>query len=458
MQSQKFSLMLDSVRRLMRGGATARALNVLRKGRPADVAQVLHALSDLDRKAVFTALAQSETKLAAASLSELSLEEGVALLKTLGSVEIAQVLQELPSDDAALFVAELPEELREQLLDLMKVETSTDVQELLSFAEGTAGRIMTPAVFALSEDLTVSESISNIQSASRDVELVYYLYVVDDRNHLVGVSSLRQLLLVPPTTPLKKIMGTDVISVRTDTDQEEVARVVEKYNLLGVPVVDEEHKLVGIVTVDDVLDVIREEATEDLYALSGVSSDEGVMGKPMRSVRLRLPWLLVNLATAILAASVVHSFEATIEQVVVLAALQSIVAGMGGNAATQTLAVIVRGLALGEVTLENSRRVLIKEVLVGVTNGLVNGLVAAIIILVWFGFSAKMFIIGGIIAAALIINLVIAAVAGTVIPLVLKKLKADPALASTVFVTTCTDVGGFLSFLGLATLFVKYLK
>jgi magnesium transporter len=457
MQSQKFSLMLDSVRRLMRGGATGRALNVLRKGRPADVAQVLHALSDLDRKAVFTALAQSETKLAAASLSELSLEEGVALLKTLASAEIAHVLQELPSDDAALFVAELPEELREQLLDLMKVETSTDVQELLSFAVGTAGRIMTPAVFALSEDLTVSESISNIQSASRDVELVYYLYVVDDRNHLVGVSSLRQLLLVPPTTPLKKIMSTDVISVRTDTDQEEVARVVEKYNLLGVPVVDEENKLVGIVTVDDVLDVIREEATEDLYALSGVSSDEGVLGKPLRSVRLRLPWLLVNLATAILAASVIHSFEATIEKVVVLAALQSIVAGMGGNAATQTLAVIVRGLALGEVTLENARRVLIKEVLVGVANGLVNGLVAAIIVLVWFGFSAKMFIIGGIIAAALIINLVIAAVAGTVIPLVLKKLKADPALASTVFVTTCTDVGGFLSFLGLATLFVKYL-
>lgn len=441
----------------MRGGATARAMSVLRKGRPADVAQVLHALSDLDRKAVFTALAQSETKLAAASLSELSPEEGVALLKTLAPPEIAHVLQELPSDDATSFVAELPEELRQQLLDLMKVETSTDVQELLSFPEGTAGRIMTPDVFALSEELTVGEAISNIQRASSDVELVYYLYIVDDRNHLVGVSSLRQLLLVPPSTPLKKIMSTDVISVRTDTDQEEVARVVERYNLLGVPVVDEENKLVGIVTVDDVLDVIREEATEDIYALSGVSSEEGVMGKPLRSVRLRLPWLLVNLATAILAASVVHAFEATIEKVVVLAALQSIVAGMGGNAATQTLAVIVRGLALGEVTLENSRRVLIKETLVGVANGLANGIVAAIVVLIWFGFSAKMFIIGGIIAAALIINLVIAAIAGTVIPLVLKRLKADPALASTVFVTTCTDVGGFLSFLGLATLFVKYL-
>jgi magnesium transporter len=288
--------------------------------------------------------------------------------------------------------------------------------------------------------------------------MVYYLYVVDERNHLVGVLSMRQLLLVPPTTPLKKVMSADVISVHTDTDQEEVARVVARYNLLGVPVVDEENKLVGVVTVDDVLDVIREEATEDIYALAGVRSEESVVGSPLRSVRLRLPWLLVNLATAILAASVVHSFENTIEKVVVLSALQSIVAGMGGNAATQTLAVIVRGLALGEVTWENSRRVLLKELLVGLTNGLVNGAVAAIIVWLWFGFGTKMLLIGGIIALALMINLVIASIAGTLIPLVLKKLKADPAIASTVFVTTCTDVGGFLSFLGLATLFIRFLK
>src|SRR5262249_30482128 len=195
MQSQKFTLMLDTVRRLMRGGSTARALNLLGKGRPADVAQVLHELTDLDRKAVFAALSRSDTELAAASLSEMSLEEGVELLKILEPERIAEVLQELPSDDATLFIAELPEDLRERLLDLMKIEASTDVQELLSFPEGTAGRIMTPDVFALKEDLTVGETIAAIQDASRDVELVYYLYIVDDRNHLVGVSSLRQLLL-----------------------------------------------------------------------------------------------------------------------------------------------------------------------------------------------------------------------------------------------------------------------
>ena len=458
MQSQKMILMLDSVRRLMRGGATARAINVLRKGRPADVAQVLHALNDLDRHAVFAALARTDTELASASISELSLEAAVELLKTLPPEQIALVLQELASDDAALFIDEFPDDLKESVLDLMKVEASTDVQELLRFAEGTAGRIMTPDVFVLSEDLTVGEAIASVQSASRDVELVYYLYIVDDRNHLVGVLSLRQLLLVPPTTPIKKIMGTDVISVRTDKDQEDVARIVAQYNLLGVPVVDEENKLVGIVTVDDVLDVIREEATEDIYALSGVRSDENALSTPFRSVRLRMPWLLVNLATAILAASVVHAFENTIEKVVVLAALQSVIAGMGGNAATQTLAVIVRGLALGEVTWENGRRVFFKEITVGLFNGLANGIVAAIVVMIWFGLSPKMIIIGGIVAVSMVINLVIAGAAGTVVPLVLKRLKADPALASTVFVTTCTDVGGFLSFLGLATLLIKYLK
>ena len=449
--------MLDSVRRMMRRGATARAMNVLHKGRPADVAQVLQGLNELDRHAVFAALTQYDRELAAASLSEFGVEEGIDLLHTLSPEGIAGVMQELPSDDAALFIEEFPMEIRERLLDLMKIEASTDVQELLSFAEDTAGRIMTPDVFALNEELTVGEAVSAIQNASNDIELVFYLYIIDDRNHLVGVVSLRQLLLVPPTTPLRKIMSTDVISVSAETDQEEVARIVARYNLLGVPVVDTENKLVGVVTVDDVLDVIREEATEDIYALAGVSSEDNALNAPMRSVRLRLPWLLVNLATAILASTVVHLFEGTIARVTVLASLMPIVAGMGGNAGTQTLAVIVRGLALGEVTWDNARRVVVKEALVALANGFVTGIVAAVIVWLWYGPSAKMGLIGGIIALAMLNNMLIAGVAGTAVPLILKRLKADPALASTVFVTTCTDIGGFLSFLGIATLLIKYL-
>jgi magnesium transporter len=288
--------------------------------------------------------------------------------------------------------------------------------------------------------------------------MVYYLYVVDERKHLVGVLNMRQLLLVAPTTPIKKIMNGDVISVHTDTDQEEVARIVARYNLLGVPVVDDENKLVGVVTVDDVLDVVREEATEDILALAGVRSEEHALSAPARSVRLRLPWLFVNLATAFVAAAVINKFRGTIEQISVLAALQTIVAGMGGNAATQTLAVVVRGLALGEVTWENARRVVLKESAVGFVNGLANGVVTGLIVWVWQGTASKALVLGGVIAAAMVINLIIAAIAGTLIPLILKRFNADPAISSTVFVTTCTDVGGFLSFLGLATLFVKYLK
>ena len=231
---------------------------------------------------------------------------------------------------------------------------------------------MNPNVFALTEDLTVGEGISQLQS-SRDVEMVFYLYIVDARRHLVGVTSLRRLLLVSPETPLKRIMTPDVISVRVDTDQEEAARLVASYNLLAIPVVDEENKLVGVITVDDVIDVIKDEATEDIYRLAGVTSDERVFTPPGESLTKRLPWLAVNLVTAFIAASVVSLFEHTIDQVVALAVFMPIVAGMGGNAGTQTLTVIVRGIALGELNWGNTRKALFKEALVGLGNGLVLG-------------------------------------------------------------------------------------
>ena len=271
---------------------------------------------------------------------------------------------------------------------------------------------------------------------------------------LVGVVSLRELLLNPPSMPLKKIMATDVISMPTTVDQEEVARIVGQYNLVAVPIVDEENRLVGMVTVDDVVDVLRDEATEDIYSLAGVDTEERVTTPAIRSLRLRLPWLHVNLITAVLASTVVYAFSKTISQVVALAVLMPIVAGMGGNAAIQTLTVTVRGLALGELTWANSKRIIIKEVLVGIGNGAVLGVVTALIAWLWF----KRPLLGVIIGLAMIINLFVAALTGILIPLVLKRLKADPAVASGIFVTTFTDVCGFFSFLGLATLFLKWIQ
>ena len=453
MAQRKLDVVLDSVKRLQRMGATANLVNLLQKQHPADLAQLFSELTDKDRESAFSLLVERNSRLAMEGLSELGPEAGARLLVDRSADEIVKLLQDLPSDDAAALIDYLPEELAAAVLEQMqKRPAGGDVGELLEYEEQTAGRIMNPKVFALSEDMTAGEAITALQG-SRDVEVVFYLYVIDSRRHLVGVVSLRRLILVSPPTPLKRIMTTDLISVRVDTDQEEVARLVASYNLLAIPVVDEENKLVGVITVDDVIDVIKDEATEDVYRLAGLTGDDRVFSRPTESLRKRLPWLIVNLATAFLAASVVALFQNTISVVTALAVFMPVVAGMGGNAATQTLTVIVRGIALGELTWSNSRKALFKETLVGLGNGLACGLVGAAVVVLFKGD----YWLGGILGMAMVINMFIAATAGTLIPLALRAMKIDPALASSVFITTLTDVFGFLSFLGLGTLFIKYL-
>ena len=453
MAQRKLDVVLDSVKRLMRMGATSNLVNLLQKQHPADLAQLFSELTEKDRHSSFSLLVERNSRLAMEALSELGPEAGAALLADRSADEIVKLMQELPSDDAAAIISYLPEELSTAVLEqIHKRPAGADVGDLLEYAEKTAGRIMNPKVFALSEDMTAGEAIIALQG-SRDVEMVFYLYVIDARRHLVGVVSLRRLLLVSPTTPLKRIMTTDLMSARADMDQEEVARMVASYNLLAIPVVDEENKLVGVITVDDVIDVIKDEATEDVYRLAGVSSDDRVFSTALESLRKRLPWLLVNLVTAFLAALVVALFQNTISVVTALAVFMPVVAGMGGNAATQTLTVIVRGIALGELTWSNTRKALFKEAAVGLMNGAACGLVGGLVVWLFKGDPW----LGMILAMAMIINMFVAATAGTLIPLALRALKVDPALASSVFITTLTDVFGFLSFLGLGTLFIKYL-
>jgi magnesium transporter len=449
---RRIDLVLDSVKRLLRIGATANLVNLLQKQHPADLAQIFTELPDKERQAAFTLLFERNGRLAMETLTELGPESGSPLLATRSAEEIARLAQDIESDDAAALIDHLPEDLSAAVLELMQPKESKVVEHLLEYDERTAGRIMNPNVFALNEDVTVGEAITEIQS-NRDVEMVFYLYVVDERHHLVGVVSLRRLLLVSPETPLKRIMTADLISARVDMDQEEVARQVAAYNLLAIPVVDEENKLVGIITVDDVIDVIKDEATEDIYRLAGVAGDERVFTPASESLRKRLPWLGINLATAFLAASVVGMFTGTIDALPILAAFMPIVAGMGGNAATQTLTVIVRGIALGELTWSNSRKALLKEALVGLGNGLALGLVAAAVAWAFRGDP----VLGVVLGAAMVINMFVAATAGVLIPLGLRAANVDPALASSVFITTMTDVFGFLSFLGLATIFAYYL-
>jgi magnesium transporter len=449
---RRIDLVLDSVKRLLRIGASANLLNLLQKQHPADLAQIFSELPDKEREAAFSLLAERNGRLAMEAISELGPETGATLLATRSADEIAKLAQEIPSDDAAALIDYLPEDLSAAVLDLMRPKESGVVENLLEYAERTAGRIMNPHVFALNEDLTVGEAITELQS-NRDVEMVFYLYVVDERRHLVGVVSLRRLLLVSPETPLKRIMTADLMSARVDMDQEEVARQVASYNLLAIPVVDEENKLVGVITVDDVIDVIKDEATEDIYRLAGVAGDERVFTSLKETFRKRLPTLAIQLLTLFAAAAVIAVFEPTIGKVTALAVFMPIVAGMGATAATQTLTVMVRGLALGELTWSNSRKALLKEVALGVSNGILLGVVAAIV--TWAAKGDP--VLGLLLGLAMIINLFIAAAAGTLVPIGLRAANLDPALASAVVVTTMTDVLGFATFLGLATLFLRYL-
>ena len=286
-----------------------------------------------------------------------------------------------------------------------------------------------------------------------DSETPYYIYVVDDLNVLKGVVPLRQIIVSTPDTLIKDIMIENIISAPVDMDQEEVSHIFEKYGFMAIPVVDHNGEILGIITVDDVMEIMKEEYTEDMFRLAGLDEEEKVAGTVIGAIKSRLPWLLVNLVTATLAAKTVSLFENTIAQIVALATFMPMVAGMGGNAGSQTLTLIIRGIAIGEISYENQADILKKEIAIGIINGLCLGLVVGVLGYFWVGSLVFGFVIG----TAMLLNLIIATISGYLVPILLKKVGIDPALASAVFVTTVTDVLGFFFFLGLATVMLQYL-
>jgi magnesium transporter len=322
---------------------------------------------------------------------------------------------------------------------------------LLRHPDETAGGRMTTDFVALHRMWTVDEALSYLRRTKPEAEQVYYLYVVDDDHRLEGVVSLRQLVVSAPEERIGGLMTPEVVSVRTAEDQEEVLRRVQHYNFVAVPVVDEERHLVGVVSVDDLMDVAQEEATEDMFLMAGLSEDESLLRPAVRSVAPRLSWLLVNLLTAFAAAAVVNTFEGTIERVAALAVFMPIIAGMGGNAGIQTITLVVRSLALGEVELRDVRRVLARELAIGITNGVTIGLLLGVLAYLWKDNVG----LGVVAGTAMLLNMTTAVTAGVLVPLTLRWLRLDPALASGVFVTMFTDVMGFFFFLGLATLLVE---
>jgi magnesium transporter len=426
--------------------------NALKKLHYADIATLIEHLNTQERNIIIQLFFDREPEMIRFSeiVSEIKPEIAVVILSNLEINQIVAILEKLSSDDASSLIPLFEEGLQVEILKKMKKEESEVIQEQLSYPEESAGRIMSTDFLALYESTSAGDAISAIQLASEEVEVPFYLYVIDEKNRLKGVVSLKQLILVSQKLKLKEIMNSEIYKVDTFTDQEEVAAVVADYNLLAVPVTDESNKLVGVVTVDDVIDIIQDEATEDIYKLAGVTQDYSIDLSAGKSLKKRLPWLFISLLTTSMSAIIVYMFQGTIEQFLLLAVLMHIVPALGGIVGNQTVAIMVREIVIGNLEWKRSKRILLKELIVSIGSGItiaaVSGFITSIIYNKW--------VIGVIFGTAIIFNLFLAALMGTLVPLALNRLKLDPALASGMIVTMLTDVFGLLCFLGLATIFM----
>ena len=380
-------------------------------------------------------------------------DEKFNLLSLFSKNRQAQIISEMSSDELVDLLGTLDEDEQNEIITNMNTEEVEEVKALLSYDPESAGGIMATEFISIKETDTVNETINYLRTMAPDSETPYYIYVVDDLDVLKGVVPLRQIIVSTPDTLIKDIMIENIISAPVDMDQEEVSHIFDKYGFMAIPVVDHNGEILGIITVDDVMEIMKEEYTEDMFRLAGLDEEEKVAGTVIGAIKSRLPWLLVNLVTATLAAKTVSLFENTIAQIVALATFMPMVAGMGGNAGSQTLTLIIRGIAIGEISYENQADILKKEIAIGIINGLCLGLVVGVLGYFWVGSLAFGFVIG----TAMLLNLIVATISGYLVPILLKKVGIDPALASAVFVTTVTDVLGFFFFLGLATVMLQYL-
>lgn len=418
---------------------------------PADIAELLEELEDDQRGTVLQYVSAVKV---AETIVELEPEDQAAILESMGTERAGEVLEEMAADDVADLMGELSPKQAGALMQLLDVEDATDVRELLGFRPDTAGGIMTTEFVALHAAQTAQQAIDELRRVAHEVETFYYVYVLNGHEQLVGVLSLRELIIAPPETVVETIMRTQVVAVGVHEDQEEVARLVKKYNLLAVPVVDHENVLRGIVTVDDVLDVLEEEATEDIYQVGAVSEhepdadDAGVLN----SVRARLPWLMGLLFLSLVSGMVIERFTGLLVTVSALSIFITTMAGGSGNAATQALTVMVRNMATGDFDRSMMWSVLWREVRVGMVMGAACGAALAITATIWHGSPW----IGLIAGSAIFVNLTLAKGAGTLVPVIIDRLGFDPAAASAPFIATVTDTTSMLIYFGIASAVVHY--
>jgi len=432
----------------------------LERGDPKSAAELLEALRPADQAGVFDDLKPSEQDFllpklnvedSADILEELEEEDAAEVAERLKADKLASILDHMEPDEAADLLGDIEPEKANRVLDVM--QEADEVKPLLKHRDETAGGLMTSASIVLKTGMSVKAAISNLQKLSPDDEDIYYLFVTNKQDKLVGVVNLRALVTHPDTTKIKDIMNPEVLSVRADADQEEAANLMKRYDLLALPVVNEEKQLLGVITYDDSFDILEDEATEDIYRLGGLAEETPSNLPVGEAVKKRLPWLVVNLFMALISATILSMFETTISQMAALAAFFPLVAGVSGSAGTQTLTVTVRSIALGEIEPKNALKVMLNQFGLSLVNGMSVGLIITLIALVWKG-SVMLGMIAGI---ATLVNILSTAITGVVIPLVIHKFRYDPALASPIIVTALTDALGYLIYLGLASAAITWL-
>ena len=437
-----------SIKRLLRRGAGSRLRKLVNKTHGADLSILFRDLSLQDQHMLFEMIEDTEQK--GILFSELDEDLFLALIDGMDPGAVVAILEDMPNDDVADLLNHLPEETASGLLKRMNKKGSDEVEDLMQFADDTAGGIMNPDFIALNQEITAKDAIEQIQKEFADVEMPFYLYAVDEHDKLVGVCSLRQLVVVKPHTPLKAFMTTDVLSVQTHMDQEEVAKLVARYDILAVPVVDESNRLVGIVTVDDVIDIFREEATEDILKMAGVGEEFVETKSILKSTRIRLPWLFASCLGGIFAFYVISHFEDSLSRITYLAAFIPVIMGMGGNIGTQSSTIVVRGLATGRLDIQDVWSVVGKELTVGLILGLVYGLLIGSV--AQLQYSTIMLALA--VCMAVICSMSVAALVGSCVPMLLARINIDPAVATGPFVTTAIDIISVYFYFTIATTFL----
>jgi magnesium transporter len=450
MHNEQIKILTASLKRLLRRGATKQLLNIIKKTHMADLSLSFKELSFGNREKLFDLMHDPE------QIGDLFsfLEESLFLefVKNVEFNKLVKIFDHMPSDDAASLLTLLDEDLSDHILEKMQKKESDDVEQILSYEEDTAGSLMVTDFIALEEEVMAKQVIEALQNKYLDVEMPFYIYVVDNYGKLVGVSSLRQLVVVHPEKPLKEFMARDLVRVKPYTDREEVARLVARYDYLAIPVVDNDNKIVGIVTVDDVIDILHEVATEDILKMAGVGEEYIETQTILRGTRIRLPWLFASFLGGVAAFFIIGGFEQSLAKFTSLAAFIPVIMGMGGNIGTQSSTIVVRGIATGRININDFARVVSKELAVGLILGIIYGLFIGIIAKYTFSTEPFSLSLSFAVGLAILSSMSIAALVGSTVPLVLEKFHIDPAVATGPFVTTSIDIVSVYCYFTLATI------